>query len=83
VRLAEPGAGNWRPADAALSLPAGRHSHSLAKLAALEAARGSFDAAHAAVARRCGPVIGKRQLEQSVAHAVVAISAVSRDPLII
>jgi hypothetical protein len=31
--------------------------------AALEAARGSFDAAHAAVTRRCGPVIGKRQLE--------------------
>ena len=28
----KPGAGNWRPADAALSLPAGRHSHSLARL---------------------------------------------------
>ncbi len=63
------GAGNWRPADAALSLPAGRHSHSLAKPAALEAARGSFDAAHAAIARRCGPVNGKRQLEQAVVHA--------------
>src|SRR5689334_8738909 len=62
----KPGAGNWCPADAALSLPAGRHSHSLAKLAALEAARGSFEAAHAAIARRCGPVIGKRQLEQAV-----------------
>jgi hypothetical protein len=31
----KPGAGNWRPADAALSLPAGRHSHTLAKLAVL------------------------------------------------
>jgi hypothetical protein len=71
----KPGAGNWRPGDAALSLPAGRHSYSLAKLAALEAARGSFDAAHAAVARRCGPVIGKRQLEQSVVHAAVDIPA--------
>src|SRR5579862_3095015 len=30
-----PGAGNFSPADAALSLPAGRHSH---KLAAIEAA---------------------------------------------
>jgi len=71
----KPGAPNYRPADAALSLPAGRHSHSLAKLAALEAARGSFDAAHAAVARRCGPVIGKRQLEQAVVHAAADIPA--------
>jgi hypothetical protein len=51
----KPGAGNWCPADAALSLPAGRHSRSLAKLAALEAARGSFGAARDAVTRRCGP----------------------------
>jgi hypothetical protein len=71
----KPGAGNCCPADAALSLPAGRHSHSLAKLAAIEAARGSFDAAHDAIARRCGPVIGKRQLEQSVVGAAVGIPA--------
>jgi hypothetical protein len=44
----KPGAPNCSPADAALSLPAGRHSHILAKLAAIEAARGSFDGAHAA-----------------------------------
>jgi hypothetical protein len=71
----KPGAGNWCPADAALSLPAGRHSHSLAKLAALEAARGSFGAARDAVTRRCGPVIGKRQLEQSVTGAAADIPA--------
>jgi hypothetical protein len=71
----KPGAPNYCPADAALSLPAGRHSHSLAKLAALEAARGSFDAAHAAVARRCGPVIGKRQLEQAAVNAAADIPA--------
>jgi hypothetical protein len=71
----KPGAGNFCPADAALSLPAGRHSHSLAKLAAIEAARGSFDAAHAAIARRCGPVIGKRQVEESVVHAAADIPA--------
>ena len=70
-----PGAGNCCPADAALSLPAGRHSHSLAKLAAIEAARGSFDAAHAAIARRCGNVIGKRQLEQAVTGAAADIPA--------
>jgi hypothetical protein len=57
----KPGAPNYSPADAALSLPAGRHSHALAKLAAIEAARGSFDGAHAAIARRCGNLIGKRQ----------------------
>ncbi len=70
-----PGAGNFSPADAALSLPAGRHSHTLAKLAAIEAARGSFDAAHAAIARRCGPVMGKRQAEESVVHAAADIPA--------
>jgi hypothetical protein len=71
----KPGAGNWCPADAALSLPAGRHSHTLAKLACLEAARGSFDGAHAAVTRRCGKVIGKRQVEDSVVHAAAGIPA--------
>ena len=71
----KPGSPNYRPADAALSLPAGWHSHSLGKLAALEAARGSFDAAHAAVARRCGNVIGKRQLEQAVTGAAADIPA--------
>jgi hypothetical protein len=70
-----PGAPNWCPADAALSLPAGRHSRSLARLAAIEAARGSFDAAHAAISRRCGPVIGKRQLEQAVTGAAAGIPA--------
>jgi hypothetical protein len=71
----KPGAPGYRPADAALSLPAGRHSYSLAKLAAIEAARGSFGAAHAAIARRCGNVIGKRQLEQAVTGAAAGIPA--------
>jgi hypothetical protein len=71
----KPGTANSCPADAALSLPAGRHSHSLAKLAAIEAARGSFGAAHDAVTRRCGPVIGKRQLEQAVTGAAADIPA--------
>jgi hypothetical protein len=70
-----PGAPDYCPADAALSLPARRHSHSLAKLAALEAARGSFDGAHDAIARRCGPVIGKRQIEESVVNAAADIPA--------
>jgi len=70
-----PGAGNLYPADAALSLPAPRHSHTLARLAALEAARGSFETAHAAITSRCGPVIGKRQIEQAVVAAAADIAA--------
>src|SRR5260370_21768258 len=57
----KPGAPDYCPADAALSLPAGRHSHSLARLAAIEAAGGPFQAAPAPVTRPCGKVIRKRQ----------------------
>lgn len=42
---------------------------------ALEAARGSLDAAREAIARRCGPVIAKRQLEESVVHFAADIPA--------
>jgi hypothetical protein len=70
-----PGAGNLCPADAALSLPASRHSHTLARLAAQEAVRGSFETAHAAITSRCGPVIGKRQIERAVVNAAGDIAA--------
>jgi hypothetical protein len=70
-----PGTGNLHPSDAALSLPASRHSHTLARLAAQEAVRGSFETAHAAVTGRCGPVIGKRQIEQAVVSAAGDIAA--------
>jgi hypothetical protein len=70
-----PGAANVYPADAVLSLPAPRHSHTLARLAVLEAARGSFEAAHAAITGRCGPVMGKRQIEQAVVAAAGDIAA--------
>ncbi len=70
-----PGVPSLRPADAALSLPACRPSHALARLAAVEAARGSFEAAHAAITRRCGPVLGKRQVEQAVVSAAADIAA--------
>jgi hypothetical protein len=70
-----PGAGNLYPADAALSLPAPRHSHALARLAVQEAVRGSFEAAHAAITGRCGPVMGKRQVEQAVVNAAGDIAA--------
>lgn len=51
-----PGVPSLYPADAALSLPACRPSHTLARLAAVEAARGSFEAAHAANWRLKAPV---------------------------
>src|SRR5215468_8099240 len=70
-----PGAPDLCPADAALSLPACRPSRSLAKLSVVEAVRGSFEAAHAAITRRCGPVIGKRQAEQAVVSAATDIAA--------
>jgi hypothetical protein len=50
-------AGNFCPPDAALWLPAARRSYSLACQAAVDAVRGSFDAAHAAITHRCGPVL--------------------------
>jgi hypothetical protein len=70
-----PGVPGLHPADAALSLPDRRRSHALARLAALEAARGSFEAAHAAIIRRCGPVLGKRQAEEAVVSAACDITA--------
>ena len=68
-----PGQPNLYPADAALSLPAGRHSHGLRRLAVCEAARGSYDAAKTAIGARCGRVAGKRQLEQLVQAAAADI----------
>ncbi|MEU6347561.1 ISKra4 family transposase [Streptomyces sp. NPDC046977] len=68
-----PGMGNVHPADQALSLPAGRHSTGLRRLAVTEAVRGSFDQAHDAVTRRCGNVLGKRRLEELVVAAAVDI----------
>lgn len=70
-----PGTVNLYPADEQLSLPKGRHSHGLARLAALEAVRGSFDTAHTAISTRCGNVVGKRQLLHLVRRAAVDIDA--------
>jgi hypothetical protein len=59
-----PGAPNVHPADAELGLPWGKHSHGLAKKAALAAVRGSFDQACDAVTSTTGSVLGKRQCQQ-------------------
>jgi hypothetical protein len=69
-----PGAPNLHPADAAWNMPAGLHSHGLARVGVLEAVRGSFDDAKTAVQRATGAVVGKRQLEDRVAAAAVDVA---------
>jgi hypothetical protein len=69
------GARNLHPADAALNLPCRLHSHTLKRRAAIEAARGSFGAAQQALARSCGKVAGKRQVEQLTVAAAADIDA--------
>ena len=70
-----PGRGNVHPLDAALNLPEEKHSHGLRKLAAVESARGSIEAAGAAVARATGVRIGKRQLEELARRAAAHVEA--------
>ncbi|MGH3501365.1 MAG: ISKra4 family transposase [Nocardioidaceae bacterium] len=65
------GLGNLYPADAVLNLPAEKHSHGLRRLAAIEACRGSFDEAVAAIERSVGQQIGKRQVEELTSRAAV------------
>jgi hypothetical protein len=64
-----PGVPNVCPADAELDLPAGKHSHGLAEMAASAAARGSLAAACAEVTARTGCALGTRQCQQLVRGA--------------
>jgi hypothetical protein len=70
-----PGVPNLHPADAALSLPEEKHSAGLRKLAAVEAARGSFEQASAAIERACGVRAGKRQVEALASAAAADVPA--------
>jgi hypothetical protein len=69
------GAPNLCPADAALSLPEGKHSHGLRRMAAVEAARGSFEQASEAIERSCGVRVGKRQVEALAQAAAVDVDS--------
>ena len=69
------GAANLYPADAVLNLPEVKQSHGLARLAAAEAPRGSFDQAAAAITRGTGVRAGKRQLEQLAVAAAADVDA--------
>jgi hypothetical protein len=68
-----PGVPNLYPADAELNLPVEKHSHGVRRLAAVEAARGSYDDAHDAVERSCGISVGKRQLEALTQRSAVDV----------
>jgi hypothetical protein len=76
------GRANLHPADAALNLPAEKHSHGLRRLAAIEATRGSFDAAAAGIERATGVRVGKRQVEELTVRAAIDVDAfyTARDP---
>jgi hypothetical protein len=65
------GRANLHPADAALNLPEEKHSHGLRRLAAVEAARGSFEEASAAIDRATAVPMGKRQVEELAARTAV------------
>ncbi len=69
------GRANLYPADAALNLPAERHSHGLRRLAATEASRGSFQEAAAALERATGQHLAKRQVEALTARAALDVQA--------
>lgn len=60
ARIAYRGRGlaDLHPADGVLNLPAEKHSHGLRRLAAIEATRGSFTDASAAIERATGVRVG-------------------------
>ena len=65
------GEDNLYPADGALNLPDERHSHGLRELAGIEASRGSFEEAQAAIGRATGVKVGKRQVEALASRSAV------------
>ena len=75
IAYRSPGRRNVHLLDAALNLPEEKHSHGLRKLAAVEAARGSIEAAGDAVTRATGVRIGKRQLEDLARRAAAHVEA--------
>lgn len=72
------GCANLHPLDAQSNPQPGRASHGTRKITAIEAVRGSFDDARAAIARRCGVGIGKQNLEQLIVAAAADIEAYYR-----
>lgn len=77
TRIAYRGTGvaDLHPADAVLNLPDGMHSHGLAKLAAIESARGSFADACERINAVTGSGIGHRQVQELAIGAAADIDA--------
>ena len=75
IAYRSPGRQNVHPLDAELNLPEEKHSHGMRKLAAVESARGSIEAAGAAVTRATGVRIGKRQLEELARRCAAHVEA--------
>jgi hypothetical protein len=68
------------PLDASLNLPHELYSHGLRRLAAIEGARGSFDATVEAIERSTGTVVPKRQVEELVERAAQDFDAFYERP---
>ena len=75
IAYRSPGRANVHPLDRALNLPEEKHSHGLRKLAAIEAARGSMEAAAAAITRATGVTVGKRQVEELARRCAAHVEA--------
>ena len=75
IAYRSPGRPNVHPLDAVLNLPEEKHSHGLRKMAAIEAARGSMEAAGAAITRATGVTIGKRQVEELARRCAAHVEA--------
>jgi hypothetical protein len=69
------GHADLHPGDGMLNLPTGKHSHGLAQMAAVEASRGSFEDAAAAIERATGVRAGKGQVEELTERAAVDVDA--------
>jgi len=66
---------NLYVADGALNVPEERASHGVRRLAAVEAAAGSFEHATGQVRERTGLTLGKRQVEELTVRAAVDFDA--------
>ena len=75
IAYRSPGRANVHLLDQELNLPEEKHSHGLRKMAAIEAARGSHEAAGDAIARATGLRIGKRQVEELARRAAAHVEA--------
>ena len=73
IAYREHGHPDLQPADGQLNLPVEHQSHGLRRQAAIEATRGSYAHARAAIERATGQTIGTRQIEALTVRAAVDV----------